>query len=421
MNKTIVLVLRSGGDFELRDVELICRHINGKWKSGKPRIICLYDKATGHYDLGNFELLPLNNDLPGTWSRMMLYSPDMEQYKPFLYIDLDTAIIQSLENIFDLVKDERQFIVLEDFYQSGQLATGLVWFPANSKKTDHVWDMWQRETGHGNRMDYFLRKHVTADIFWQRITNSIQDFKPRKSELLTDIPSDTNVVCFHGKPRIHDAMHISWVNDYVKADFKPYEEAKVTVIIPYKINRGWLDKAIESVPEGVQLLISQGEGNWPENFNKVLDQATGDYIKWLHEDDMLTPNCIQDSVFAIIEQDVDFIHGNAFEIFPNRMRKHDYRPSVKIPTLEDLLNYNVIHSATLMYRKTVFDKIGMLDETLNSAEEYEFNLRCLKAGLKIGYCDNYLAYYRKHNKQKVRVVPLRVRMKEKEMVKKMYI
>ncbi len=51
MNRQIILlVLRSGGDFSLRDVQLIARHINGLWKSTPmPRIVCLWDKATGNY------------------------------------------------------------------------------------------------------------------------------------------------------------------------------------------------------------------------------------------------------------------------------------------------------------------------------------------------------------------------------------
>ena len=108
--KTIVLVLRSGGDFSMRDVELIVWHILNKWKSTlKPRIICLWDKASSSYDLGNFEIIPLNNRFQGTWSRIMLYSPDMDQYRPFLYIDLDTAVIDSLENIFDLVFKNKEY------------------------------------------------------------------------------------------------------------------------------------------------------------------------------------------------------------------------------------------------------------------------------------------------------------------------
>jgi hypothetical protein len=214
--RTVVLVLRSGKDFTIQDVELITHHINSKWKYEiKPRIVCLWDKASRAYSLGNIELIPLTNDYPGTWSRMQLYSPEMEMYRPFLYMDLDTAVISSLENIFDLVKDESQYIPLEDFYQKKQLATGLVWFPANSDKIKKVWNSWDISKLIGGRMDYFLRKVIIPDCFWQQLTYSIVDFKPKHREFLTILPKGTSLVCFHGKPRIPNATHIKWVNNYV--------------------------------------------------------------------------------------------------------------------------------------------------------------------------------------------------------------
>jgi hypothetical protein len=213
--RTIALVLRSGGDFSFRDVELITRQIYNKWKSNEfPRIVCLWDKASREYDLGNIHLIPLTNVFPGTWSRMQLYSPEMEQFRPFLYVDLDTALITSIENILDLVKDESKFITLEDFSQKKLLATGLVWFPANSKKIKDVWDN-QKQAAIGSfRMDYFLRKVITPDLFWQQLTNSIVDFKPGRNKLLQNIPIGINLVCFHGKPRIFDA-NIEWVKNYI--------------------------------------------------------------------------------------------------------------------------------------------------------------------------------------------------------------
>ncbi|GAG47866.1 unnamed protein product, partial [marine sediment metagenome] len=229
-------------------------------------------------------------------------------------VDLDTAVIDSLENIFALVKDPSMFITLEDFYQKGRLATGVAWIPAKSSKIRRIWKMWGESDGvAGSRMDNFLRKAAIPDAFWQNLTNTIYDFKPRNKKFLTTIPKGANLICFHGKPRIYDAA-VDWVQDYVNTNLiRP--PAKVTVIIPYKTDRGWLQDAINSVPKDVQLIISQGKGNWPENFNKVLDQATGDYIRYLHEDDMLTENCIRDSVQAIEDQGVDFIHGGVIEIY----------------------------------------------------------------------------------------------------------
>lgn len=213
--KTIVVVLRSGGDFHFRDVELISRHIRLKWAGeNKPRIICIWDKATVAYNLGNIEIIPMSNRLPGTWSRIQLYSPEMEKYRPFLYVDLDTAIIRDIQNIFNLVKNPWHYIPLEDFYQKGQLATGLVWFPPENKGIQRVWEAFKKTGVTGNRMDYFLRKYITPDVFWQQLTDTIVDFKPKGGNLLEKIEKSINIVCFHGKPRIFEAQ-VDWVKQYV--------------------------------------------------------------------------------------------------------------------------------------------------------------------------------------------------------------
>ena len=420
---TIVLVLKNGKGFGFRDVELIVRHILGKWESvNKPRIICLWNKASEYYDLGNLEIIPLRNNFPGTWSRIELYSPEMEQYRPFLYIDLDTAVINSLENMFALVKDPTKVIVLEDFYQKRKLATPLVWFPANSAKIRMVWKRMKRGIALGKRMDFFLRKVLTPDLFWQDLTNTIHDFKPSKKPRLAELAKGTDLVCFHGKPRIFDAQAIPWIKEYVLTAFRSrvLRDNLVTVIIPYNKDRGWLNEAIASVPEGVQLIPSKGDGGWPENFNKALPQATGKYIKYLHEDDMLTPNCIEDSVKAIEDLEVDFIHGNATELYQDTGKRITKRPRVTEPTVQDLMIKNTIHSTTTMYRREIFEKLGGFDETLDTQEEYEFNLRCLKAGFKIGYCDATLAVYRRHPDQKVRVASKLGKEKEKQLVNARY-
>ena len=415
--RIILLVLRSGGDFSFEDVLLISRHINGKWKSfTPPRIICLWDQASAHYDVDGLEVIPLETELPGTWARMELYSPEMEQYRPYLYIDLDTAVINSLENIISTIPDESKFITLEDFWQKRHLATGLVWFPANSEKISKVWRSFKGAKG--SRMDRYLRSVITPDLFWQELTDTIYDFKPKNRVLLNSIPHGADIICFHGKPRISQVEGLLWVSNYVNQ--REFFHRMVTVIIPYKEDRGWLQDAINSVPTGVQLLLGEGDGNWPANFNKMLPKAKGKYIRYLHEDDMLSVNCIEDSLQTFKETEADFIHGCAEEFYSYRPDKWIKRPTKTHPTLIDMLEKNFIHSATLMYKRKVFEKLGGFDETLNTAEEYEFSLRCLKAGLKLGYCPTVLAHYRRHPMQKVRVVSRSAKINEREMVRKRY-
>jgi len=174
----------------------------------------------------------------------------------------------------------------------------------------------------------------------------------------------------------------------------------VTIIIPYKTDRGYLDVAIESVRKqtypNIELIIQQGDKSVSANINDGIRKAKGEYIKYLCEDDYLTPNSIADSVKAM--QGFDFIHGVSYNIKGKAIETQV--PRLKYPSLSDMLIGNVIHGGTLMYRKDVFDKVGLFNEDLTCAEEYEFNLRCLRYGLKLGYTDRILYNYRRHDEQK---------------------
>lgn len=193
---------------------------------------------------------------------------------------------------------------------------------------------------------------------------------------------------------------------------------KATVIIPYKEDRGWLEQAIDSVPADVQLLISQGDGTWPQNFNKALPMAKGEFIKYLHDDDMLTPNCIDDSIRTFQQTGCDFIHGNAIQF--RGAEKSKYYPPIKYPTVRDLVKRNTVHSATLMYHRSVFERVGSFDEELMTCEEFEFTLRCLARGMRIGYCDSFLAYYRLHDKQKTNTIKEVRRSVDRQLIRAIY-
>lgn len=417
--QTVVLVLKSGGDFSFKDVELLSFHLHKQWhEENELRVLCLWDKIDQPFELINVTLLPTTNkEWPGWWTKMNLFAPDMEQYRPFLYMDLDTAVVNDLAGILPPTGHEKEFICLGGFFRPDTthgLQSGLMWFPAKNDMISKVWYQWvQNPMGYAKSFQNrggdqgFLRSILgSGNIFWQKITNKICSFKigVEGKRLLTEILNHTSIVCFHGKPRIFEAAKtFDWVAKYVLQEEPPRKKARVTVIIPYKVDRGWLQDAINSVPPDVQLLISQGEGNWPQNFNKVLDQVEGEFIKYLHSDDILTENCIEDSVKAIEEQGVDFIHGKSINFSMADDTEMVFEPLMKVFGFEDLVGSNFIHSGTTMYRREIFEKIGGFDETLSHCEEYEFNLRCLQAGFKIGYCDSILCKYRQHPAQKSQI------------------
>lgn len=190
----------------------------------------------------------------------------------------------------------------------------------------------------------------------------------------------------------------------------------VSIIIPYKEDRGYLKAAMNSVPKDCQLILSQGPGNVSTNINNGIRRAKGTYIKYLNDDDMLTENCVRDSLVGL--QNADFIHGNAYTLYPNKMSL--FKPSIHVPTLQDMVKRNPLHGGTVMYHRKIFDKIGLFDESLLTCEEYEFNMRALKAGFKIGYVDAFLCYYRQHDKQKTQTIAESIRNIDRQKVRKLY-
>jgi len=178
----------------------------------------------------------------------------------------------------------------------------------------------------------------------------------------------------------------------------------VSVIIPYHQDRGYLFDAIESYEAqefiGTSELIlshnptfSQGQ-----NINAGLKNANGKYIKILHDDDLLTPNCLQD-LFDKAEQeqaDVVFADARNFHSDGGVSFEEEWILTSKFNniSLDSLLESNFIHGGTTIYRTDMLKESGGYDESLWSVEEYEFHLRCLHRGYKFVYLPKVVFNYR---------------------------
>lgn len=174
---------------------------------------------------------------------------------------------------------------------------------------------------------------------------------------------------------------------------------KVSVIIPYDRDRGYLKRAIKSVKdqtyEDIELILSEGPGNCAVNFNNGVRKAKGELIRKLDSDDYLPLDSIEKSVAGM--KDYDFTHGNAYILSKDKIVP--YISPCKHPTARDLFESSTLHEITVMYRADVFDRFGLFDDSIEQAQTYEFHLRILSKGAKIGYINEYLVYYRRHNDQ----------------------
>ena len=217
-NRNIVCVLKSGGDFSFADVRLLANAIYRYNKDVK--LYCITD-AVNEKEMVVFHkgaeiiLLPMRHKWQGWWSLMNIYSPDYKHLRPFMLVGLDTLFQGNISSVFPDATNWDKFIPIEDFYQKGELASGVLW-TGNESKIKIIWDAFISKSDEiiskGERSDYFLRSVVKEDLFFQNITNEIISFKPQGLQ----IPSKPNkaIVCFHGHPRIPQARQ-KWVKEYI--------------------------------------------------------------------------------------------------------------------------------------------------------------------------------------------------------------
>jgi hypothetical protein len=210
IEKNVVLVWKSGGDFKRDHVERLIRQLPQD---------CKVTILTDDYGLLQEETaLPLRYNFPGWWSKMEMFRPDLMPDKPFLYIDLDTSVL-ALPN---------------EFFRSGRsifpgsftnpsdsgIQSSLMWLHPETRA--RIWDTWAEKprewmerygvagrTGGDWGDQGFIRHEVDLGpifLWHDYLPGAVMSYK---FNILTnkDVygnPVDRSkvmVICFHGKPR----------------------------------------------------------------------------------------------------------------------------------------------------------------------------------------------------------------------------
>jgi glycosyltransferase involved in cell wall biosynthesis len=178
---------------------------------------------------------------------------------------------------------------------------------------------------------------------------------------------------------------------------------KVTIVIAYNIDRGWLSEAVKSAEkqEGwrlnkdYEIIVQQGHCNVGVNFNAAVKKAKGKYIKGCAEDDRLAPGCLQ-ALYTFAEaNNLDFVCADAYSFEGKNIIE---RQCSELPMRVDELAWrNSIHGGTILYRKSA---MPLWNEDLWTGEEYDVTLRMAASGCKFGKLDEVVYWYRSHPKQK---------------------
>jgi len=157
------------------------------------------------------------------------------------------------------------------------------------------------------------------------------------------------------------------------------------------------------------------------NWNICIKESKGEYIKFLHQDDQLTPNCVEKLMEVAMEDEAiglvfskrglimesqhcltDAALLEAQNIHKNWSNLKRINEGVSLLT-DPLLLLNPISQrigepTTVLIKKSVFDRVGYFDSLLQQAVDIEMWLR-IASCYKIGYVDLCLSYWRIHSGQ----------------------
>lgn len=132
-----------------------------------------------------------------------------------------------------------------------------------------------------------------------------------------------------------------------------------------------------------------------ENTNEAIRMASGDYIMLADHDDVITPNALYEFVKLINEQsNVDIIYTDEDKISMDG--KHYFDPNFKPHFSMDYLRSTNYICHIFVVKKSIVDKIGMLDARYDGAQDYDFILRCCEATEAIYHIPKVLYHWRAH-------------------------
>ncbi|MTJ10251.1 glycosyltransferase [Anabaena sp. UHCC 0204] len=162
------------------------------------------------------------------------------------------------------------------------------------------------------------------------------------------------------------------------------------------IDDGSTDKTAEIAAEfkdSIRYIYQENSGPSAAR-NRGIRIANGDAIAFLDVDDIWSDDKLKvQGNYLADNTSVEIVQGLIQQMNLSQLT------SDKKPIFEPVYKpYNYINLGSAIYRKSVFEKIGIFDETLNYAEDVDWFIRAWENGISKVLIDQVMLFYRKHQK-----------------------
>ena len=208
---------RYGADFVNRLEAAIQRNTNRE-----TQLVCLTDDPSGIQDNVRCEAIPdinLPDDLIVTpWRKLVLWKDNLIGLSgDVLFLDLDLVITGNLDEMFDF--EPGRFCVIENWTQPGKNIGNTSCFRWNIGSHTHIFDRLETEQTRilsTYRIEQvYISREVSDMVFWPKewcasFKHSLLPRWPMNFFKAPDLPDDTKIVAFTGKPDQDEALLGNW-------------------------------------------------------------------------------------------------------------------------------------------------------------------------------------------------------------------
>lgn len=193
------------------------------------RFLCLSDIAASFSCQHVHAAARLEHRWRGWWAKLNIFGLK----GPVLYLDLDTVIVGSLDELAYRVIESDKLLMLRGFYRGDRCSGIMGW--GEGVSTQWILDSFiadlrnppayvQTETalrmtfknrtfrGDQEWLDHLLNTTMTPTAFVQDLASGIYSYKVDVRD--KGLPEDARIVCFHGKPRPREVSE-PWMNGTV--------------------------------------------------------------------------------------------------------------------------------------------------------------------------------------------------------------
>jgi glycosyltransferase involved in cell wall biosynthesis len=164
------------------------------------------------------------------------------------------------------------------------------------------------------------------------------------------------------------------------------------------------ERALEPYLDRVRNLKQENRGASAAR-NKGLHAASGEFVAFLDADDLWLPDYLEQQLRFIREHDVDFVCADAIVFGGLTVDEKTYMealmenaPPIGAVTFLGLVSaeQSLITSGIVARREPILN-VGVFDEELRNAQDYDLWLRLARHGTRMAYQRKVLLRYRRHD------------------------